>query len=87
MESNVMIPKLRAHIWDIPCSDFDCDSSVDLNFTEKVNEVTMSYIGIISLDFYTLEFCIYAFMTVGREDNTEDSGSITGFIFFCFFFF
>lgn len=45
----------------------------------------LSYIGIISLEFYTLEFCIYAFMTVGIEDNTEDSGSIQ-FPAFCSFF-
>lgn len=61
---------------EISCSDFDYDSSVALNLTETVNEVTLSYTGITSLNFYTLEFRTYAFLTVGREDNTEDSSSI-----------
>lgn len=72
------------------CSDFD-DSSVALNFIETVNEVTLSYIGITSLDFYTPEFHTYALITVGREDNAEDSSSIIIpcllFSFSSFFFF
>lgn len=60
-------------MWDVSYCDFD--SSVDLNFTEKVNEVTLSYISVISLELYTLKLCTYASVTAGREVSTEDLGS------------